>query len=573
MFKILFVLISIALGDKFKKKETEIHSHPHQWVMELKDGTDPLKVALRHNLEYEGTVKTMIHFHLFKSKSERKKNHVEIESRLESDTKITFFEAQHKKMRFKRAYRVNDPSYPRQWHLHGPSKSNIKANVGWENQRTGKGVTVAIVDDGLQWSHPDLSPNYRSDLAIDVNEGDNDPNPFHGDGHGTSAAGACCAAVNSICGVGSAPEASVTGIRLIAMPTADYEEAIALSHKSNDIDIYSNSWGPYDDGSSLETPGRVTQEMFERQVKVGRNGKGSIFIWAGGNGRENGDNCNYDGYANSRFTIAIGALNHNAKQSWYSENCAALVATAPSSGVLGYGITTTDLIGSDGYSLSDCTNDFGGTSAAAPIAAGAVALMLEERPNLTWRDVQHVLAKSSKKIDKDDSDWFTNERGFHHNHKYGFGLINVPNMLKISKEHSLVPKIQKICSSGRINSERWIPDTGQWVVQETTLPSYHCQGDVRTIDFIEHVELVVYIVHSKRGQVEINLKGPDGTKSVLSEIHNDYHRNYPIVGWTFRSMRHFGSEMIGMWTIGMRDGKYDGRQGKLKWFEIIIYGY
>lgn len=567
-------LTSTHASTKEKKELEENAEHPHQWVLELKDQADPLQVARDHNLEYEGAVKGLPHFHLFKSKPERRRHHQEVESRLESDSKVTFFEAQHKRRRFKRSLRVTDPSYGRQWHLHGTSQSNIAADIGWQQERTGKGVNVAIVDDGLQWAHPDLREGYKRELSTDINDGDGDPTPFTGDGHGTSAAGACCARANSVCGVGTAPESGLVGIRLIAEPTADYEEALGLSYKDDQIHIYSNSWGPYDDASSLEQPGRVTQEMFEQKAQTGRGGKGSIWVWAGGNGRDNGDNCNYDGYANSRYTIAIGALGHDVKQAWYSESCAALVACAPSSGTPGYGITTTDLLGSDGYNPNgDCTNSFGGTSAAAPIAAGAVALMLEERPDLRWRDVQHVLAKSSTKIDPNDPDWTTNDRGFHHNHKYGFGLINVPEMLRVAKEHSLVPKDQKMCTSGRIEVSKWIPDTGTWTYQQTSLPSYHCQGGARTIDFVEHVELVAYVSHSRRGQVEVTLEGPDGTKSVLAEKHGDYHRNYPAQGWTFRSMRHFGSKMTGQWSIGLRDGLHDGNQGNLKWFELVVHGY
>ena len=86
-----------------------------------------------------------------------------------------------------------------------------------------------------------------------------------------------------MCGVGVAPEAGLAGIRLIAQPVADYEEAQGLSYKNDQIHIYSSSWGPYDDASSLEGPGSVTKEMFQMEAVNGRGGLGSIWVWAGGN--------------------------------------------------------------------------------------------------------------------------------------------------------------------------------------------------------------------------------------------------------------------------------------------------
>jgi kexin len=75
---------------------------------------------------------------------------------------------------------------------------------------------------------------------------------------------------------------------------------------------------------------------------------------------------NYDGYANNKFTIAIGAVGNDGKVAWYSEPCSALFAVAPSSGSTKR-IVTTDLNGSRGESATDCNPSFGGTSAASPI--------------------------------------------------------------------------------------------------------------------------------------------------------------------------------------------------------------
>jgi hypothetical protein len=259
-----------------------------------------------------------------------------------------------------------DPLYGQQWHL-----PVIHASEAWSSGIKGKGVTIAIVDDGLQHSHDDLHGNYEPRFSRDYNDGDNDPSPGYSDNHGTSCAGVAAAIANNThCGSGVAPLAKLVGRRLIAAPSTDYQEAMALSQDREHIDIFSNSWGPADTGMEMTGPGRLTLEALAQGARYGRQGKGSIFVWASGNGRHVGDSCAYDGYASSPYTIAVGALDSNGKQAYYSEGCAALLCVTPSSGALK--ITTTDISTPGlGYDpSSECTNTFGGTSSAAPLAAG-----------------------------------------------------------------------------------------------------------------------------------------------------------------------------------------------------------
>jgi len=68
------------------------------------------------------------------------------------------------------------------------------------------------------------------------------------------------------------------------------------------VDIYSASWGPDDDGKTVDGPARLAIEAFLDGATNGRNGKGNIFVWASGNGGRYQDNCNCDGYTNSIYT-------------------------------------------------------------------------------------------------------------------------------------------------------------------------------------------------------------------------------------------------------------------------------
>ena len=101
-----------------------------------------------------------------------------------------------------------DPEYPKQWHLHNSRHAHADCNVTgvWANNITGKGVIVAVVDDGVQWNHPDLAMNYAPEGSFDLNANDDDPMPEYDsreeNKHGTRCAGEIAAAPNDICGVG-----------------------------------------------------------------------------------------------------------------------------------------------------------------------------------------------------------------------------------------------------------------------------------------------------------------------------------------------------------------------------------
>jgi subtilisin-like proprotein convertase family protein len=458
-----------------------------------------------------------------------------------------------------------DPLFGQQWHLSNTGQTG--GTVGEDANLTaawdialGTDVVIGIVDDGLQHTHPDLITNYRADLSFDFNDNDADPNPTSPfDGHGTSAAGVAAATGNNNTGVsGAAPNASLAGIRLIAGPVDDQTEALALSYKNQDIDIYSNSWGPFDDGQRLEGPGPLTRAALQDSVTNGRGGLGNIYVWAAGNGLQNGDNVNYDGYANSRYVIAVSAIDDKGKQSFYSEPGAAILVAAHSSSDL-VGITTTDLVGSNGYAAGDYTNDFGGTSSATPLVAGVVALMLDANPNLSWRDVQHILAKTARKNDATDSDWTTNGAGYHINHKYGFGAIDAAAAVGLATTWTSVAA--EVSDSANITVNAAIPDDNPTGVTSTL-----------TIDesiTVEKVEVVFDADHEFRGDLEVVLVSPEGTESILAEVHNDSGDDYN--NWVFSSVRHWGELAVGDWTLKVSD-EFEGDAGVWNSWQVNVYG-
>ena len=144
----------------------------------------------------------------------------------------------------------NDTYFSNQWHLENTGQDNgvagedVNITGAWNSVR-GTGIVIGVVDDGLEWDHEDLSANYESNLDYDYCNYDSDPMPASWDAHGTAAAGVAAAIGNNGLGVsGAAPDASLAGLMLIACGNSDNDEANALSHLNDDIDIYSNSWGP-----------------------------------------------------------------------------------------------------------------------------------------------------------------------------------------------------------------------------------------------------------------------------------------------------------------------------------------
>lgn len=137
---------------------------------------------------------------------------------------------------------------------------------------------------------------------------------------------------NNVCGVGVAWDAKVAGIRILSKQISDVDEAVAMNYAYQDNQIYSCSWGPPDDGEAMDAPGILIQRALVKGVQKGRQGKGSIFVFASGNGAASDDNCNFDGYTNSIYSITTGAIDRTGKHPYYAESCAAQMVVTYSSG-------------------------------------------------------------------------------------------------------------------------------------------------------------------------------------------------------------------------------------------------
>lgn len=563
---------------------------------------DAEDIAKEHGFEYGGRVGSLIGYHTF----ERDWEDRDLPHKLaESTHAIQWFEEQTPKPRFRRQRPpvVMDPLFSDQWHLHSESTHYYQTGTGgqhvtplpnlnvmdaWQRGVDGSGVTIAVVDDGVQWRHPDLLENYVSATSVDICEGGADPSPSLNDYHGTSVAGTAAAARNDYCGVGVAPRASIAGVRLLGTWPTDAKEAAALSHACTTEGVHAkinhvfvNSWGPADDGQRMEGPGRITRSALEHCITRGRNGLGSIYVWAAGNGRANGDDANYDGYASSRYTIAVAAVTEKGIHAWYSEPGASILCAAPSSGWSDdRGIATTDLSGFDGATSIDCTRHFGGTSAAAPMIAGVVAMMLQANPFLGWRDVQHILILSCNITDPllpgEEDGWSTNGAGLKHSHAYGFGIPDASQAVRIA--HTWV----NVATEESTLDSDWLTPAGNESVvpagRRLTVLSWSTGDDRKTSAmFVEHVELTLSLTAPQgRGWITLTLCSPAGSCSYLARQHTG-DMAVEIDEWTYDSVKHWGENPVGTWNLKVENTVDRDNHNRLpavvhKW-RLQIYGH
>ncbi|XP_042199822.1 proprotein convertase subtilisin/kexin type 7 [Callorhinchus milii] len=498
-----------------------------------------------------------------------------IESSLTEHEGVRWHSEQKLLKRSKRGLQFSDPKYPLQWHLHNRKRVGMDINVTgvWERNVTGRNVTVVVVDDGVEHTVPDIQENYAPEGSYDLNSNDPDPMPHpdeHGDNHhGTRCAGEIAAAPNHFCAVGVAYGCRIAGIRVLDGPLTDSMEAIAFNKHYQINDIYSCSWGPDDDGKTVDGPHPLGKVALQHGVMAGRRGFGSIFVVASGNGGQYEDNCNYDGYANSIYTVTIGAVDEEGRMPFYAEECASMLAVTFSSGdKMMRSIVTSDWDMREG---TGCTEGHTGTSAAAPLAAGMVALMLQVRPCLTWRDVQHIIVFTSTRFDDRIAGWQINGAGLSHSHKHGFGLLNAWRLVNAAKIWESVPYLTSYSSPVQKEGKD-IPLHPKVleVVWNVTAEDLNLSG----MKTLEHVAVTLTITHPARGKLEIKLFCPSGMSSLIGAKRVVDTDASGFNDWMFSTVRCWGERAEGIYKLTVHDSGKDSQQkrGSLKKSQLVLYG-
>ncbi len=158
-----------------------------------------------------------------------------------------------------------------------------------------------------------------------------------------------------------------------------------------------------------------------------------------------------------------------------------------------------------------------GTSAAAPIAAGIVALCLEANPSLTWRDLMYLTVMSSRPKAIRTNNFLVNKRGFMVSSRYGFGLMDAGRMVEMARDWVSVPAMSTCVTNRPGDFEVVNLGLGSNVL-DVKVRSSGCMGSEEEVNYIEQVEIVVSLNAEVRGSVEIYLTSPMGTTSLILPV-------------------------------------------------------
>lgn len=359
---------------------------------------------------------------------------------------------------------------------------DMNARTAWSITK-GAGVTIAIVDDGVDLHHPDLVNQQRADLHWHFDT--DTPNGAHSEtarGHGTAVTGLAVAQSNNAKGIsGLAPEARFASW-VIYQPgntllVTSNKLAKMFDFNIQDVQIQNHSW--VIPGRRLTFMSAAESAAISNAVVNGRGGKGVVIVRASGNDRDAIRDANYDAYTADPRVITASAVSFPGVATSYGNPGAPILVCAPS-GDPGFGyqnLFTTDRVGVLGYNnitfpdfpdLNDYvfgSLGFNGTSAAAPLISAACALVLSANPDLTYRDVQHILLLSARQLPNGDVDLHENGAGLVVSHNTGYGLVNAGNAVDLARRWTSLPKA--VSSMTTISEPGNIPDAGLKVLYRT----------------------------------------------------------------------------------------------------------
>ncbi|GBF51497.1 convertase P-domain protein [Leptospira ryugenii] len=504
----------------------------------------------------------------------------------------------------------DDPLYTNQWHLNnvgqsgGTTGEDARVLSVWNESVFGSGVNVAVVDDGLEESHEDLKANISTSIpGINlVNDTSSPTHIFSNSYHGSAVAGVIGArASNSLGGRGAAPCVNLVGVDILeqnTIPSSD--EFSAMTHNVSAIAISNNSWGAPDNYGTYSASSSLWRSGIDTGVSSGRQGKGTLYFWAAGNGGNPAfpttnikfDNSNYDGQANYYGVMAIGGIGQNGKRAAYSESGANVLAVTHTQGndttTYTTAITTVDATGNRGSNNSTKTSDlsdrnytkfFNGTSSAAPLAAGIAALLISKYPDLSWRDVRELIAYSARKNDASDSDWRQNAAGLNINHQYGFGAIDGEALLNRAKNWNRIVTNQSVVTGNADTTSRAIPDNNATGVSFTYTFS-------SSLTYTEFVAVEFGTGHTYYPELDIEITSPNGTVSKLAESHRCYRVLYSTTCssgsttiasstgssiYRFGLVRTLGENPNGNWSVKVADTSA-ADTGSVNYIRLTVYG-
>lgn len=523
-----------------------------------------------------------------------------------------------------------DPLFSQSWHLRNTGQRSFSQNGGREGEDInlgalhergiiGSGIKIAISDNGVDLTHPEFSGRVLSGLSRSYAQSSSsqwhnrNPAPTSSGpsaAHGTAVSGlAIASGWNEQGSRGVAPGAGFAGFNFVGNSLTT---AKMVDQARGPFDLYNYSYGR--DTCAYSFLPRDYLDQLRYGAFHEREGLGALYVKAGGNEYisrrsycRSGAEGFYTGYSNLEednnqpWVITVGAIDSFGHAAFYSTPGSSLFISAPG-GDLGVdfpALISTDLVGCHrGYARTeDGLNDFdrgshplnsncaytstmNGTSSAAPIVTGAIALMIQANPSLSWRAIRTILASTARKVDSAPRvilhplghdlpghrylpHWITNQAGFNFHHWYGHGVIDVERAVEMAENYNFIDGawVERTRTSGEVR--RSIPDFDSEGVEDTIV--------VNDELILEALQVRLTINHSYLADLGVELTSPSGTTSVLLPINSgivDQQMN----GIILASHAFFHESSQGPWTLKVVDGAQEDT-GQLVQWDLILMGH
>lgn len=472
---------------------------------------------------------------------------------------------------------LSDPNTSGQWYFDRDKLSDLSIEVEsvWLDY-TGAGVTVAVMDSIVDAGHLDLVHAYDDSLDIDLATGETDISWETSEAqhfHGTAVAGVIAAGRDNDHGsVGVAYGVTLTNFAMdFSVSNVDEMTQSGLRNAAQ-VDVLNASWSYTTAFSDTILPGSDVYEAMTTGIIEGRDGLGTVIVFAGGNSAGSASS-NYYGHQNSPFTIAVGAVSADGNAAVFSSLGSNLLLSAAGE----------DIISSSAY--RGTVDHYSGTSFSAPMVSAAAALMLEANPDLGYRDVMDILALSAR-ADELGTDargglgWVTNAAGnfngggMHYSDSYGYGYLNVHAAVRLAETW------QEQNTFENLTIEKYTQKPS-----DVTLTAG--EQDRVAIDFdfdqditMESAQLLVRLPWSHSNDIEMYLTSPQGTVSQLMYDMEQTNGGGSFAAFPFTTNALVGESSLGTWTLEIINTNPDAQfnngsgpmTGDVKQLDLTVYG-
>ena len=505
---------------------------------------------------------------------------------------------------------ISDPLFKSQWYLKNNGDRGASAGLdvniagAWASGYTGKGVRVAINDDGIDINHSEFQGILLKDLTFNSATKATGANAYTaGNGgyapdadaneHGTVVGSIVAMALDGKGMVGMAPNANL--VSSLAVSKGSSVDVPALYNYMTDVakvDVSVNSYGldpAFSENFWSQSPSQADRSYLAAVEKAGQQGRGGlgtvVEVSAGNEGPAKADAA-MTGSTNNKYIITAGAMNEFGNKASYSTPGASVLVSSfggenpdskDQSINTGFGITSADITGATlGYNKTDAANgDYSfqniGTSYSGPMVGAAAALILQANPLLGFRDVANILALTARAVGTTNNYITTkgdglNFGGMQFSRDVGFGLIDVSAAVRLAASWTDAAKT----AANWVSSEAKSGSAAATISGTGTTVTANLTKNV----IIERMEFDLNLTTATSNDLKAVITSPNGTTITLFDE--------PMVGkdaasavWpgTFQigATAFFGEQSAGTWTLQLID-KNTGTVAEFKELTVRAWG-